>query len=139
MVGNCFEVIFFRELADTHIGFRCIQQDSQCQAAIQKLAEKCDSLAAEVRMLRQWAAMQNLSPPSLPATPTRIEDEQADLPIDSDFTCGVDVNEEPNQEIKSEEDETNIIDDMKTDENISGKLDDPLKMGKPIKGELLIQ
>lgn len=127
---------------------RCTQKDSEFQAAMTTLHEKGNryygevlNLRAEVKMLRDWAKLLNLSPPPPPPPPATIppQNEPTSGMIDSNYEyCTQGEREEEKQQKCADDgkngDEANLMDVIKT-EDVSETFVDSVEIGEPIKRE----
>lgn len=158
-------MVRFREssLETSRLCVKCIQQDVQYQSKIVKLNERCFrqqskiiKLEAEVRMLRRWAKMLKLSPPSLINTPpsknaptSKQNESIVSKPpapkmkqsiIYANYEYSTD---EANVQHEEKEDGTQTkdgthVNDVMTPVDISDQFADLLDIGEPMKRKRLI-
>lgn len=131
----------------TRVCFKCIQQDVKHQITTKQLNDKYDKLnqkfdkqhdqllklKIEVRMLRNWAKLMKLTPPSPPATPPPPQNEPTSETFDSNYEYCVQKEtikeEQENEDDENKGDEANAIDGIPF---VDGSL---LEIGTPLKRE----
>lgn len=125
-----YDVILRKSSETNRMCMRCPQQDVQYQKTLQKLNDKCDrlnrrnvKLRAEVTMLRRWAQLRKLTPPSPPATPPPKHNRSK--------SCNYAQEKEQPQHPKSDNENTSgVVDVIQTD---AGVFVDSLEIGEEIK------
>lgn len=133
----------------------CIHQDVKIQDTsmklnnkFNKLNETCDKqdtilrkLRAEVKLLRKWAKLKKLTPPSPPASPTP-RNVHIELALDSKYGHFKLKREQPQQlktyGAKKRKDEANGFDNMETAGSAFGSTIDLLAIEGELKSENLI-
>lgn len=146
-------LLCYREPSETSsMCDRCIQQDVKLQEMSKTLTHQCNILSkkrdrqfqeilklrAEVRILRKWAKLQKLSPPSPPATPPP-KTEQSIPSIDPNYEYCMEK-EGPSQQRKqngekTKKDRVNFSDVIQTHTNTPETLVEVVKIKEEVKGK----